>query len=100
MSVDSIRKICLPLPHVTEQIQWGDDLVFKVGGRMFAVAPLEGGHRWLALKCAPEEFMEFTERSGITPAPYLARAHWISIESETTLWRSEAEILLRRAYEL
>ncbi len=29
------------LPHATEQVQWEDNLVFKVGGKMFAVAALE-----------------------------------------------------------
>src|ERR1700757_973250 len=41
MNIDQLRKICLSFPGVTEQIQWGDDLLFKVGGKMFAITPLE-----------------------------------------------------------
>ena len=41
LDIDWLRKICLALPGATEQIQWGNDLLFKVGGKMFAVAPLE-----------------------------------------------------------
>jgi predicted DNA-binding protein (MmcQ/YjbR family) len=126
MSIDWLRQFCLALPHTTEQIQWQDVLVFKVGaiaapksrsrkaaakqkglkknstpaGKMFATAALEAHGQWLALKCTPEEFAELTERRGIIPAPYLARASWIAIESETTLRRSEVETLLRRSHEL
>jgi predicted DNA-binding protein (MmcQ/YjbR family) len=100
MSIDWVRQFCLSLPHVTEQVQWEDVLAFKVGGKMFATAPLEATDQWLAFKCAPEEFAELTERPGIIPAPYLARAHWVSIESENVLRRSEVEALLRRAHEL
>jgi predicted DNA-binding protein (MmcQ/YjbR family) len=100
MSIDWVRQLCLPFPHVTEQVQWDDVLVFKVGGKMFAIAPLEAADQWIAFKCSPEEFAELTERPGIIPAPYLARAYWISIESESVLRRSEVEALLRRAHEL
>ena len=43
MDVDWIRALCLSLPGATEQILWEHDLVFKVGGKMFAAAPLEPG---------------------------------------------------------
>ena len=36
MNVDWLRELCLSFPHATEQIQWGSDLLFKVGGKMFA----------------------------------------------------------------
>ena len=41
MDVEWLRNICLAFPGATEQIQWGNDLLFKVGGKMFAVTPLE-----------------------------------------------------------
>lgn len=74
MDIECLRRHCLSLPHVTEQVQWGDNLVFKVGGKMFAVAPLEPAEVWLSFKCSDEEFAELIERPGIIPAPYLARA--------------------------
>jgi predicted DNA-binding protein (MmcQ/YjbR family) len=43
MDIDSVRKHCLALPHTTEKVQWEDDLVFKVGEKMFAVVALEPG---------------------------------------------------------
>lgn len=105
-NIEWVRRFCLAMPGATEQVQWRDDLVFKVAGKMFAVMPLEaGGHAhpewpWLSLKCTPEEFAELTERPGVRPAAYLARAKWISLESEEAMERAEIERLLRKSYEL
>jgi predicted DNA-binding protein (MmcQ/YjbR family) len=100
VDIEWVRQYCLSLPHTTEQVQWEDDLVFKVGGKMFAVVPLEPALRWLAFKCTEEEFADLVERSGIIPAPYLARAHWVSLESEDALRRDEVQRLLRQAHEI
>ena len=98
MTIDWLRDFCLSLPHTTEQIQWGDNLVFKVAGKMYAVAALEPNVRWLSLKCSDEDFADLIERPGINPAPYLARAHWVAIETEDTLPRGEMQQLLSRAH--
>lgn len=100
MNIESLRKICLSFPGATEQIQWGDNLLFKVAGKMFAITALEPARVWLSLKADPEEFAELTERPGIIPAPYLARAKWIAIETPETLPLTELASLLRRSYEL
>ena len=81
MNIDWLRRTCLLFPHVTEQVQWGNDLVFKVGGRMFAVASLEPAAVCLAFKCSDESFADLTERPNVIPAPYLARAKWIAMET-------------------
>jgi len=100
MNIEWVRKYCLSLPSVTEQVQWEIDLVFKVGGKMFAVMPMEPARVWLSFKCGPEEFAELVERPGIIPAPYLARAMWVAMEEESALPRQEVERLLRQAREL
>ncbi len=100
MDIDWLRNFCLSLPHATEQIQWGDNLVFKVGGKIFAIAALEPSDRCLSFKCSNEDFGDLTERPGIVPAPYLARAHWVALEPEHPLGRGELESLLRKAHGL
>ena len=100
MNIEWVRDFCLSLPHTTEHIQWGIDLVFKVGGKMFAVVPTEPARTWVSLKCGEEEFAELLERPGVTPAPYLARARWIVIESEDALPREQVERLLRTAHDV
>ena len=62
MDIDRLRKLCLSFPGATEQIQWENDLVFKVAGKMFAVTPLIPARVWLSLKADPEAFAELTER--------------------------------------
>ena len=100
MDIDSLRRLCLSFPGATEQMQWGSDLLFKVGGKMFAVTPLEPAPVWLSLKVTPENFVELTERPGIIPAPYLARASWIAIESPTIVPTPDIAALLRGSYDL
>jgi predicted DNA-binding protein (MmcQ/YjbR family) len=100
MNIDQLRHICLSFPGATEQVQWEDDLLFKVGGKMFALTPLEPARVWLLLKVTAEEFAELTERPGIIPAPYLARAKWIAIETQDVLSAAEVASLLRNSYDL
>ena len=100
MDLDWVREYCLALPHTTEKVQWEDNLVFKIGGKMYAVVALEPGDPWLGFKCAPEDFVALVERPGIIPAPYLARAHWVSLETSDALSRTEVEHLLSHAYSL
>ncbi len=100
IDIDWLRNICLPLPGATEQIQWGNDLLFKVGGKMFAIAPLEPAPVCLTFKCSDESFAELTERPKIIPAPYLARAKWVALESPDAMTRGELSELLRTSYEL
>ena len=100
MGVEWVRRHCLSLPHATEQVQWEDNLVFKVSGKMFAVTALEPRGVYLSFKCTPEEFAELTDLPGIIPAPYLARAQWIALEREDALPVAEVKRLLRKSYEL
>jgi predicted DNA-binding protein (MmcQ/YjbR family) len=100
MDVDFIRRICGKLPHTTEQVQWGNDLVFKVAGKMYAVAALEPAKVCLAFKCSPEDFADLTERPGIIPAPYMARAQWVGLESEDALPAADIKTCLKKSYDL
>jgi predicted DNA-binding protein (MmcQ/YjbR family) len=100
MNVDWIRDLCLSFPQTTEQIQWGDDLVFKVAGKIHAIAVLRPAKTWLTFKASPEKFAELIERPGIIPAPYLARAKWVALETRDALSTDELALLLRESYDL
>ncbi len=100
MLLDWLRPYCLSFPGATENVQWENNLVFKVAGKMFAIAELEPGAHVLAFKCTAEDFAELTERPGIRPAPYLARASWVAVARETTVPRRELEGLIRKSYDL
>jgi len=99
-SVESVRKLCLGFPNATEQVQWGYDLVFKIGGKMFAITPLEPAPVFVTFKATDESFAELTERPDIIPAPYLARAKWVALENADALHAQELAALLRTSYDL
>jgi predicted DNA-binding protein (MmcQ/YjbR family) len=99
MNIEWIRQYCLSMPYATEQIQWGHDLLFKVGGKMFAGTPLEPAPVWLTFKADPEEFYELVERDGVIPAPYMARAQWVAMQNENALPREEVKRLVKKSYE-
>lgn len=100
MNIDWIREVCLSFPGAAEQIQWGDDLLFKVGGKMFAATPLVPAPVCLSFKASSENFAELTERPNVIPAPYLARAQWVALETRDALSAQELAGLLRESYDL
>src|SRR5437588_13020532 len=101
MDIETTRAYCLSFPHATENVQWGNDLVFKIAGKMFAVLVLEGASKYcLSLKCTEEKFAELIEQDGIDPAPYSARYHCLAFESFDLLIEKELKGLLRNSYDL
>lgn len=80
MKLDAIADFCRSLPGATEDIKWGNDLVFSVGGKMFCAFGFEDGKLMgLSFKVPAERFLEYTDRPQFIPAPYLARAHWVQV---------------------
>lgn len=100
MNLDSLRSYCLSLPNTTEIIQWGSDLLFKIGGKMFAVAVTEPGKIVVCFKATPEHFFEYQEREGIIPAPYMARNQWLALERWDALRDDEIRELIAISYRL
>lgn len=102
MNVEWVRAHCMALPHTTEQVLWGDDLVFKIGGKMYAVVVLGVSSHGVVMsfKCTPEVFAELVERPGIIPAPYSARSHWVALEREDAMPRTEIKRRIRDSYDL
>lgn len=101
MDIESVRSFCLALPHTDEKVQWGNDLLFRIGEKMFAVAALEPSHGVvLSFKCTPEKFAELVEQEGIIPAPYMARHHWVGLETFAALPDRELKPLLANSYQM
>jgi len=100
MNIEQLRELCLSFPGATEQIQWGDDLLFKVGGKMFAITPLIPAKVCLSFKASDEAFADLIERPSVIPAPYLARAKWVALETREALSIPELSLLLRASYDL
>src|SRR2546425_2434245 len=101
MDHESVRNFCLSLPHVTEDVQWESDLLFRIGGKMFTVLALDTSYgHVMSFKCTPEKFAELTEQDGIVPAPYVARYHWVALERFNALKHAELKSLIRNSYDM
>ena len=100
MNIEQLRKFCLAFPGATEDIKWGADLCFSVGGKMFTVTSADSSDGGVSLKTTPEKFAELTERPGIIPAHYVARYHWITIEDLKAVSKTELKDLIRESYQM
>lgn len=95
-----MKALCRELPAATEQVQWGDNVVFKIGGKMFAVTGLAANSRY-SFKVDADRFVELTGVPGIAPAPYLARAKWVQVDPSMCPFPAEhLVVLLRHSYAL
>jgi len=100
MDVDSIRDYCLSFPEAVENLQWEEDLCFKVRGKIFAILSLGAVPPSLCFKCSPEDFAELVEHEGIRPAPYVGRYKWVLLEHLAVLPDLELKDLIQQSYEM
>src|ERR1700722_145113 len=92
MNVDAIRELCLDLPQATENLQWGDELCFKVAGKIFVMLGLDNPR--LCFKCSPEKFAELIEREDIRAAPYVGRYKWVMLDRlDAVAWNELQELI-------
>ena len=88
-----IDRICRALPAVTHVNQWGGHDVYKVGGKIFAIAG-EG----LSLKVSDIGYEVMTENGMARPAPYMARNKWVLFDDPAALPADELEGHLANAH--
>jgi predicted DNA-binding protein (MmcQ/YjbR family) len=98
MNVDSIRAYCLAFPRATENLQWGEDLCFKVGGKIFVTLGIDSLR--LCFKCTPDMFAELVELEDIGPAPYVGRYKWVMLDRLDALADAELKDLIAKSYEM
>ena len=97
----ALRKLTGAWPAVGADIKWEDDLVFTVDGKMFCALCVRGPEKGkLSFKVEDGRFLELTDRPGFRPAPYLARAHWVTLDDAGVVEGEELRGLIRRAYDL
>ena len=96
---DLLYELCRQLPGVTEDVKWENDLVFSVGGKMFAAFQLPEGEP-IGLKVDAAVFPVLIQQPGISPAPYLAKHSWIKIANREVMPTAALQDLLREAHAL
>jgi predicted DNA-binding protein (MmcQ/YjbR family) len=101
MRLHALRRFALSLPQTTATLQWGNNLVFKVAGKMFMIISLDAEViEAVGFKCSPADFERLTDCDGIIPAPYLARASWVQVQDLAALSAPELEAQIRASYDL
>ena len=99
MTPKQIAAYCSSLPAATKVVQWEGVQVFKVGGKMFClIAPTDHSVGRISFKSMPAHYDALSRSPGFRPAPYLARAKWVSVDDPKALTDSEMKAYLRRAH--
>src|ERR1043165_9846539 len=99
MEFETLRQFCLSLPGVTEEVQWEDHLLFKVGGKMFCITELDYTGQ-MAFKVPDDDFEELSETPGFIAAPHLARAKWVRLVEPATIKQHAIQQYIQTSYEL
>ena len=96
---DLLVAFCRALPGATEDVKWGADIIFSVGGKMFAGFPLGGGDP-IGFKVDPMVFQSMVGKSGVIPAPYMAKHSWVSVTDRGRLPLGTLKELLAESHRL
>jgi predicted DNA-binding protein (MmcQ/YjbR family) len=81
VTFERFHAAAMALPGAALDIKWGADRIYSVGGRMFAAARGEGEPQpRYAMKASDASFEQLTEEGVAEPAPYLARARWVTFK--------------------
>jgi predicted DNA-binding protein (MmcQ/YjbR family) len=98
----SVRRVCAAMPQAQPERKWGKVDTWLIRRRMFAVFVLDARGRPTDLwfKADPVRFLELTDRPGIRPAPYLARAGWVAVADPSRFALAELSALVEHSYRL
>ena len=102
MDLAKFREYCLSKPDATEGTPFGPDvLVFKVSGKIFALASLDEVPATANLKCDPDLALELRDRyEQVTPGYHMNKKHWNTVEIESGIPDVELRKMIDHSYEL
>jgi len=102
MDLEQFREYCLSKPGATEGTPFGPDvLVFKVGGKMFALAALDEVPPTVNLKCDPGLALDLRDRYEQVRAGYhMNKKHWNTVEIESGIPDIELRRMIDHSYKL
>jgi predicted DNA-binding protein (MmcQ/YjbR family) len=105
MDLEIFRDYCISLPGTTEHLPFDNDtLVFKVGGKLFALCSLQSFVS-INLKCDPELAIELREQyADVIPGYHMNKKHWNTIKVNSSVsdrmildWTKKSYDLVRSA---
>ena len=102
MTRDAVLTACAGQPGSVEEYPFGDGVaVFKVGGRMFALAPLDGEPVTVNLKCDPELALALRARyPAVRPGYHQNKRHWNTVELDGSVPDDELREMIDESYRL
>ncbi len=102
MDLAQFREYCLSKPRATEGTPFGPDvLVFKVRGKMFALAALEEVPTTVNLKCEPDLALDLRDRyEQVQPGYHMNKKHWNTVEIDSEIPDAEVRKMIDHSYEL
>ena len=100
MDIEQLQQLCRQLPGTTEDLKWGHNLVFSVGAKMYALISFDEDPPRISFKTEPAMFEALSHQEGIIPAPYLARAKWVTLLRADVLPGEELTDLVEESYRL
>ena len=102
MQADVFREYCLKKAGATEETPFGPEhLVFKVGGKMFALLGYEELPVTANLKCDPDRALELRDRyEQVRPGYHMNKRHWNTVEIAGAIPEAEVRGMIDHSYEL
>jgi predicted DNA-binding protein (MmcQ/YjbR family) len=99
---DEVLELCGNFPGAVEDYPFGDDVaVFKVGGRMFALVPLDEGSGSVNLKCDPDLALELRAVfPAVRPGYHQNKRHWNTVELDGSIDNDELREMIDHSYDL
>jgi predicted DNA-binding protein (MmcQ/YjbR family) len=101
MNIEMLRDYCLSKKGVTESLPFDNNtLVFKVMGKMFLAADIEGFSGFNG-KCDPEKAIELREKyPSVKPGYHMNKVHWNTYEIPSDLSVKELYYCIDHSYQL
>jgi predicted DNA-binding protein (MmcQ/YjbR family) len=102
VNVEDFREYCLAKPGARETTPFGeDDLVYKVGGKMFALAALDEVPFAVNLKCDPDRALELRDRyEQVRPGYHMNKKHWNTVVLDGIIPEREVKEMVDDSYAL
>jgi predicted DNA-binding protein (MmcQ/YjbR family) len=102
MDLAEFREYCLSKPSTAEDTPFGPDvLVFKVRGRMFALAALDEVPPTVNLKCDPDLALDLRDRyDQVRPGYHMNKKHWNTVEIESGIPDVDLRKMIDHSYDL
>jgi predicted DNA-binding protein (MmcQ/YjbR family) len=102
MNVEELREYCISKRGATESTPFDDvTLVFKVGGKMFALIPLDENELSINLKCEPERALALREKyAAVRPGYHMNKMHWNTVMVDGSIGKSDLLQMVDHSYDL